>query len=87
MVVFTLIFGKFAKLPSDNGPYPILVLEARRTERHLIVEAPRGLPVSEELAAEVLSLPMHPYLSERDQDRIINAVRTACVNKISASNA
>ena len=25
MVVFTLIFGKLAKLPSDNVPYPILV--------------------------------------------------------------
>ena len=28
MVVFTLIFGKLAKLPSDNAPYPILVFAA-----------------------------------------------------------
>jgi lipopolysaccharide transport system permease protein len=28
MIVFTLIFGKLAKLPSDNAPYPILVFTA-----------------------------------------------------------
>ncbi len=28
MVVFTIIFGKLAKLPSDNVPYPILVFAA-----------------------------------------------------------
>jgi len=28
MVVFTLVFGKLAKLPSDNVPYPILVFSA-----------------------------------------------------------
>jgi dTDP-4-amino-4,6-dideoxygalactose transaminase len=36
-----------------------------------------GLPVSERLAGEVLSLPMHPYLDEPTQDRIIEAVRRA----------
>lgn len=25
MVIFTIVFGKFAKMPSDNVPYPILV--------------------------------------------------------------
>jgi dTDP-4-amino-4,6-dideoxygalactose transaminase len=33
--------------------------------------AGNGLPVSERLPAEVLSLPMHPYLDEATQDRII----------------
>jgi dTDP-4-amino-4,6-dideoxygalactose transaminase len=33
--------------------------------------------VSEQLAAEVISLPMHPYLDAPTQDRIINAVRRA----------
>ena len=28
MIVFTLVFGKLAKLPSDNVPYPILVYVA-----------------------------------------------------------
>src|SRR5215467_15506854 len=28
MVVFTLVFGKLAKLPSGNVPYPVLVFAA-----------------------------------------------------------
>ena len=39
--------------------------------------AGNGLPVAERLSAEVLSLPMHPYLDEATQDRIIHAVRDA----------
>ena len=42
--------------------------------------APGGLPVSDKMAGEVLSLPMHPYLSEPDQNRIINAVKSACAS-------
>ncbi|MEE8304224.1 MAG: DegT/DnrJ/EryC1/StrS family aminotransferase [Candidatus Tectomicrobia bacterium] len=49
--------------------------------------APGGLPVSEKLATEVLSLPIHPYLSESDQGRIIDAVRNSCVKKTSVSDA
>ena len=41
--------------------------------------AGNGLPVSEELAREVISLPMHPYLETGVQDRIIDAVRRALV--------
>jgi dTDP-4-amino-4,6-dideoxygalactose transaminase len=36
-----------------------------------------SLPVSEGLAEEVISLPMHAYLEEPVQDRIIAAVRRA----------
>ena len=36
-----------------------------------------GLPVSEQLSADVISLPMHAYLDEATQDRIIAAVRDA----------
>ena len=36
-----------------------------------------GLPVSDRLASEVISLPMHAYLDEPTQARIIDAVRTA----------
>jgi dTDP-4-amino-4,6-dideoxygalactose transaminase len=36
-----------------------------------------GLPVSERLAEEVVSLPMHAYLDAPTQDRIIEAVRRA----------
>jgi len=36
-----------------------------------------GLPVSERLSGDVISLPMHAYLDEPTQDRIIKAVRGA----------
>jgi dTDP-4-amino-4,6-dideoxygalactose transaminase len=39
--------------------------------------ADSGVPVSERLAEEVISLPMHAYLEAAQQDRIITAVRTA----------
>lgn len=39
--------------------------------------APGGCPTSEKLAAEVLSLPMHPYLDTATQDRIVAAVKSA----------
>ena len=35
------------------------------------------LPVSERLANSVVSLPMHPYLTEEDQQMIVNAVKAA----------
>lgn len=38
--------------------------------------AGNGLPVSERVAEEVLSLPMHPYLDEPTQDIVIDAVRS-----------
>ncbi|ODA68690.1 UDP-2-acetamido-2-deoxy-3-oxo-D-glucuronate aminotransferase [Methyloligella halotolerans] len=36
-----------------------------------------ALPVTDRLCGEVVSLPMHPYLSDEDQARIIDAVRSA----------
>jgi dTDP-4-amino-4,6-dideoxygalactose transaminase len=36
-----------------------------------------GLPVSDQLAEEVISLPMHGYLDEATQDRIVDAVQRA----------
>ena len=36
-----------------------------------------GCPVAEDLARRVVSLPMHPYLSAHDQDRVVTAVRNA----------
>jgi dTDP-4-amino-4,6-dideoxygalactose transaminase len=38
--------------------------------------APGGLPVTEAKAGQVISLPMHPYLSEEDQDTVVTAIRT-----------
>jgi dTDP-4-amino-4,6-dideoxygalactose transaminase len=37
--------------------------------------AGNGLPVSERIATEVISLPMHPYLEKDEQDFIIDAVK------------
>jgi dTDP-4-amino-4,6-dideoxygalactose transaminase len=36
--------------------------------------APGGLPVSEELPKRILCLPMHPYLTAEDQDRICGTI-------------
>jgi dTDP-4-amino-4,6-dideoxygalactose transaminase len=36
-----------------------------------------GLPVCEKLSDDVISLPMHAYLDEPTQDRVIKAVRGA----------
>ena len=37
--------------------------------------APGGLPVTEALCGQVLSLPMHPYLEPDVQDQVIAVVR------------
>jgi dTDP-4-amino-4,6-dideoxygalactose transaminase len=44
--------------------------------RHFPV-ADGGLPVSETLSSDVISLPMHPYLDEATQARVVKAVRGA----------
>jgi dTDP-4-amino-4,6-dideoxygalactose transaminase len=54
-------------------PKPV---HAQEAYRHF-PRAEGGLPVCERLAEEVISLPMHPYLDEPTQDRIIEAVRRA----------
>lgn len=51
-------------------------LHQQTAYRHYPV-AGNGLPVSDRLAAEVLSLPMHPYLAEAVQRRITDALRRA----------
>jgi dTDP-4-amino-4,6-dideoxygalactose transaminase len=55
--------------------YPI-PLHRQEPYRHFPV-AEGGAPVSERLAEEVISLPMHAYLDEATQDRIIEAVQHA----------
>jgi len=49
-------------------PTPVHRLETFRTEV--------DLPVTERLAAEVLSLPVHPSISEQERERIVEAVNT-----------
>jgi dTDP-4-amino-4,6-dideoxygalactose transaminase len=55
--------------------YPI-PLSQQTAYRHFPA-APGGVPCSERIAGEVLSLPMHPYLEPATQDRIIAAVTSA----------
>jgi dTDP-4-amino-4,6-dideoxygalactose transaminase len=55
--------------------YPI-PLSQQTGYRHFPT-APGGVPVSERLSQEVVSLPMHPYLAPETQDYIIDTVRSA----------
>jgi dTDP-4-amino-4,6-dideoxygalactose transaminase len=53
----------------------------RQTAYRTYPVAGNGLPISDRLADEVVSLPMHPYLTEEVQDRIVGAVRDALVRQ------
>jgi dTDP-4-amino-4,6-dideoxygalactose transaminase len=71
--------GLAAALKAQGIPtavyYPI-PLNRQEAYRHFPV-VDGGVPVSERLAEEVISLPMHAYIDEPTQDRIIAAVRQA----------
>ena len=71
--------GLAAALKAQGIPtaiyYPKPVHRQEAYQRFPVVEG--GVPVSERLAEEVISLPMHAYLDEATQDRIIAAVRDA----------
>ena len=47
----------------------------RQTAYRVYPVAGNGLPVSDRIADEVISLPMHPYLEEGEQDFIIAALK------------
>ncbi len=49
----------------------------RQTAYRRYPTAGNGLPVSDRVAAEVVALPMHPYLDEAVQDRIVAAARAS----------
>jgi dTDP-4-amino-4,6-dideoxygalactose transaminase len=65
---------KAAGIPTAT--YYVKPLHLQPAFRHFPV-AGNGLPVAEQLAGEVLSLPMHAYLEREAQDRIVTAVREA----------
>jgi dTDP-4-amino-4,6-dideoxygalactose transaminase len=71
--------GFAAALKAQGVPtavyYPI-PLNRQEAYRHFPV-AEGGVPVCERLAEEVISLPMHAYIDEPTQDRIIAASRQA----------
>jgi dTDP-4-amino-4,6-dideoxygalactose transaminase len=68
-----------AALKADGIPTAIYYAKPlhRQTAYKHFPMADSGLPVSDQLAQEVISLPMHPYLDVATQDRIIEAVRRA----------
>jgi UDP-2-acetamido-2-deoxy-ribo-hexuluronate aminotransferase len=71
--------GLAAALKAEGIPtaiYYVKPLHRQAAYRDFPV-ADGGLPVSERLADEVISLPMHAYLDRPTQDRIIDAVRRA----------
>ena len=71
--------GLAAALKAQGIPtaihYPVPLHRQQPYQRFPI--AIGGAPVSERLAEEVISLPMHAYLDESTQDRIIEATRRA----------
>jgi dTDP-4-amino-4,6-dideoxygalactose transaminase len=71
--------GLAAELKPQGIPtaihYPVPLHRQEPYRRFPVAEG--GAPVSERLAEEVISLPMHAYLDEATQDRIIEAVRRA----------
>jgi dTDP-4-amino-4,6-dideoxygalactose transaminase len=68
-----------ASLKAQGIPTAIYYVKPlhRQTAYRSFPVADGGLPVSERLADEVISLPMHAYLQPPVQDRIIVAVRRA----------
>jgi dTDP-4-amino-4,6-dideoxygalactose transaminase len=70
----------FAKaLSADGIPTAIYYPKPlhRQTAYSHYPVAEGGLPVTDRLAEEVISLPMHAYIDEATQDRVIAAVRRA----------
>ena len=69
--------GLMAHLKTQGVPsaayYP---MPMHRQDCYAVYPRPGGLPVTEAKAEVVVSLPMHPYLDEATQDRIIAAVRS-----------
>ncbi|MBI3506495.1 MAG: DegT/DnrJ/EryC1/StrS family aminotransferase [Proteobacteria bacterium] len=68
-----------AALKAEGIPTAIYYVKPmhRQTAYSKYPVAGNGLPVSDLLAGEVLSLPMHAYLDEATQDRIVAALRRA----------
>ena len=74
--------GLAAALKAEGIPtaiyYPIPLHRQQAYKHYPVGEG--GVAVSDRLAGEVISLPMHAYLDEPTQDRIIDATRRALVS-------
>ncbi len=71
--------GFAAALKADGIPTAIYYPKSmhQQTAYREFPVADGGLPVSEQLSSDVISLPMHPYLDEATQARVVRAVRDA----------
>jgi dTDP-4-amino-4,6-dideoxygalactose transaminase len=67
------------KALQDKGvPSSVYYFKALHQHKAFAAFAPKGgLPVCEKLAGRVLSLPMHPYLTDAQIDRVVAAVKSA----------
>lgn len=66
------------KLQDTGVPSSVYYFKALHQHRAFAKYAPKGgLPVCERLATRVLSLPMHPYLTDGEIDRVVAAVKAA----------
>jgi dTDP-4-amino-4,6-dideoxygalactose transaminase len=83
---YTLVLNHRDEVAAALGKQgiPTAVYYPRPLHRQLPFSAcplsPTGLPVTERLAGQVLSLPMGPYLDPLTQQRIVDAVRRALSN-------
>ncbi len=68
-----------AKLKAKGVPTAVYYPKPlhQQTAYRMFPVAGNGLPVSDQLSDEVVSLPMHAYLDSAAQDRVIEAVRDA----------
>ena len=64
--------------------YPIPVHRQRGYAERVILP-PAGLPVTERICQQILSLPVYPELSDADVDRVIAAIRSANLDIVKAS--
>lgn len=66
------------KLTDQGVPSSIYYFKSLHQHKAFAAHAPKGgLPVCERLAQRVLSLPMHPYLTDAQLDRVVAAVKSA----------
>lgn len=57
-------------------PMPLHLQPAYRS----FPRTPSGLSISEQLSGEVLSLPIHPYLTDEEVQRVVQGLRDACAS-------
>ena len=70
------VAGRLKEAGIPTAIYYPIPLNAQQGYKHY-PSVPGGVPVSDDLATRVISLPMHPYLEAPVQDQIIAAVRKA----------